>query len=324
MLWLILALFINAQETVKEKRYVIKVTETEIYLDITAEDGVSVGQVFELFRPGIEMKHPVTGKVIYGEIPVGFIIIQKIGSNVSVAVPTKGLEITDVKVGDVIYLSKKVEKKEEVKKEFIRKDLGFTVDYCMYNSDDIFLRSELGFRYSHHREILYGLRFGMGGIYAFSIPEEYRYDESTNPEGYKRANFYYGYSEFLFGGEYFSVTFKFKIGLDPDGIGYGFDGGMIIGSEFKTYLLIGGMFEDYTGAMAHILFQTPVTSKLFLYGDAAVEWIPIPEIDPGFRMLVGTIIWTKDSTALKLFAGLGGRTSEVVYPSLGAGILWKF
>lgn len=84
------------------------------------------------------------------------------------------------------------------------------------------------------------------------------------------------------------------------------------------------MFEDYTGAMAHILFQTPVTSKLFLYGDAAVEWIPIPDIDPGFRMLIGTIIWVNESTALKLFTGLGGRTSEVVFPSVGAGLLWKF
>ncbi len=317
MVWLIIALFITAQETVKEKRYVIKVTETEIYLDITQEDGVSIGQAFELFRSGIEMRHPVTGKIIYGEIPVGTIIIQKIGTNVSVAVPAKGLQITEVKTGDVIYLSKKIEKEKEVKKEFIRKDLGLTLDYCMYDSDDIFLRSELGFRYSHHREVLYGLRFGMGGIYAFAIPDDYK-------DQYKRADFYYGYSEFLFGGEYFSITFKFKIGLDPDGIGYGFDGGMIIGSEFKTYLLIGGMFEDYTGAMAHILFQTPVTSKVFLYGDAAVEWIPIPEINPGFRMLVGTIIWTKDSTALKLFTGLGGRTSEVVFPSFGAGLLWKF
>lgn len=209
MVWLIIAFLINAQETVKEKRYVLKVTETEIYLDITSEDGVSPGQVFEIFRVGVEMRHPVTGKVIYGEVPVGQIIIQKIGTNVSTAVPAKGLHITEVKEGDVIYLSKKVRKEKVVKKEFIRKDLGFTVDYCMYDSDDIFLRSELGFRYSHHREVLYGLRFGMGGIYALRIPDEYE------PK-YERANFYYGYSEFLFGAELFSFTFKFKIGLDPD------------------------------------------------------------------------------------------------------------
>lgn len=317
MWWVMVILLISAQETVKEKRYVLKVTETEIYLDLTAEDGVPAGQVFELFRPGVEMKHPVTGKVIYGEFPIGYIIIQKIGNNVSIAVPTRGLHISEVKEGDVIYLSKKVEKKPEVKKEFIRKDLGLTTDLCMYDSDDIYLRSELGFRYSHHREIIYGLRFGMGGIYTLERPQRY-YSEAGMP------NFYYGYSEFLFGAEVFSVTFKFKIGLDPRGIGYGFEGGMIIGSEFRTFLLIGGLFEDYTGSAAHILFQTPVTSRFSLYGDASVEWVPIKEMDPGFRMLVGAVIWTKDSMGLKLFTGLGGRTSKTVYPSIGAGLVWKF
>lgn len=307
-------------EKVKEKRFILKVLEQEVYVEISEKDPVNPGDVFEVYHPETTIRHPVTGELIQGELPVGFIIIEKIGNAFSIAVPAQGTPISEIKEGDFVYLFKGVKqtKKVEETKAFVWKDMQGWLDFCTYDKDDMYIRGELGFRYSVHKNIIYGLRFGLGGIYGF-VPEKVREDFAK-----ESANFYYGYSQFLIGSEYFSFLFKLKMGLDPDGVGYGFDGSIIIGSELRTYLLIGGLFERYTGAQAQILFQTPVSGKLSLYGHALVEWIPIKEMKPGFRMLVGTIINITRNSGLKLFIGAGGRRSDVIFPSAGAGYLWRF
>lgn len=309
----------SSTEKIKEKRFILKVTEQEVYVELSEKDGVKEGDTFEVYHPETMLKHPVTGELIEGELPVGFIIIQKIGSAFSIAVPAQGTQISEIREGDFVYLSKIMVKREkEEVKAFVWKDLQGWIDFCAYDTDDMYLRGELGFRYSVHKSVIYGIRFGLGGIYGI-VPDEVK--ERFNKES---ANFYYGYSQFLIGSEYFSFLFKLKIGLDPDGVGYGFDGSIIIGSELRTHLLIGGLFERYTGGQAQIMFQTPVSGKLSLYGDALVEWIPIKEMDPGFRMLLGAIIGVTRNSGLKLFLGAGGRRSDKIFPSAGIGYIWKF
>ncbi len=312
---LLIAALISSSEMVKEKRYILKVTESEVYLDVTVDDPVVEGQIFEVFRPAIEMVHPVTKEKIMGELPVGFLIITRKGTKFSTAVSTEGTPVSAFKEGDIIYL-KMERKEEEIKpKRMIRKDLSLWTEYVMYNKKDMFGRGEIGFRYSSHGEFVYGIRFGLGGIYGV-LPEE-------TEEGRNNSNFYFGYSEFIIGEEYLTVLLKPKIGLDPKGIGYGFDGSIIIGSELGTYLLLGGMIEKFTGQQAQFLFQTPVTGRLSMYGHAVVENLPIGD-RLGFRMLVGIIYFYRDESGIRLFAGAGGRTSEIIYPSIGAGYIWKF
>jgi hypothetical protein len=43
---------------------VIYVQENEVYLDITREKGAAVGRKFVIERPGVEIRHPVTGEVV--------------------------------------------------------------------------------------------------------------------------------------------------------------------------------------------------------------------------------------------------------------------
>lgn len=313
---LLITALISGSEMVREKRYILKVTESEVYLDITVDDPVVEGQVFEVFRPEIEMVHPVTKEKIVGELPVGFIIITRKGTKFSTAVSTQGTPISAFREGDVVYLQREKREDEKLRpKRTIRKDLSLWTEFVMYDRKDMFGRGEIGFRYSSHGEIVYGLRFGLGGIYGV-LPEE-------TEEGRINSSFYFGYSEFIIGEEYFTILLKPKIGLDPKGIGYGFDGSIIIGSELGTFLLLGGMIEKFTGQQAQILFQTPVTGRFSMYGHAVVENFPIGD-RLGFRMLVGGIYFFTEESGIRFFGGAGGRTSEIIYPSLGLGYIWKF
>ncbi len=112
---LLIAALISGSEMVKEKRYILKVTESEAYLDITVDDPVVEGQVFEVFRPEIEMVHPVTKEKIIGELPVGFIIITRRGTKFSTAVSTEGTPISAFKESDIIYLKRERKEDEKLK-----------------------------------------------------------------------------------------------------------------------------------------------------------------------------------------------------------------
>jgi hypothetical protein len=79
---------------------VVRVQDDEIYFDLGAGARVEPGRPARVWRP-ISVKHPVTGKAVKDEIPLGAVTVQAVGAQLSLAVPAGALAYP-VAVGDVV------------------------------------------------------------------------------------------------------------------------------------------------------------------------------------------------------------------------------
>src|SRR5688572_5613049 len=89
-----------ASADVIQRGYVVRIEAGEIYFDIGKSTGVSMGAPARFKRP-ITLKHPVTGKDIVDELPLGELVVISVGETLSMAEPFDALK-EKVQVGDIV------------------------------------------------------------------------------------------------------------------------------------------------------------------------------------------------------------------------------
>lgn len=83
-----------------QRGYVVWIEADEVYVDIGAVTGVAVGDPMRVARP-ISLRHPVSGKRVTDELPVGTLAVARVGDAMSMAPLAPGLAGA-VAVGDVV------------------------------------------------------------------------------------------------------------------------------------------------------------------------------------------------------------------------------
>ncbi len=89
-----------AAADVIQRGYVVRIEAGEIYFDIGKTSGVGIGAPARFKRP-ISLKHPVTGKDIVDELPLGELSIISVGETLSMTAPIGDLP-EKPQVGDIV------------------------------------------------------------------------------------------------------------------------------------------------------------------------------------------------------------------------------
>ena len=316
----------RAQQGSQNKResrdwgYVIKVTENEVWVDLTEADGLEKGVVLKVFKI-VKMKHPVTGETISSRINTGELIVKSPGEGFSITVPEKETSIQDIEVGDIVVLPSALVKKKKKKAPLpakVYKRLDILWEFVSYGSrfgwSDWYTRYEGDFQYLVIRRILYSIKMGLGGVNGEYPASEF---EKLSTE------FYYGFVEVRIGVTGFTIGATLQLGLNPEGFGMGGNLKLTIGSDFGTHLEASTYVASYIGAQGSIRLFTPVLSNLMMFGEVVVENLPRNQ-DIGVRFGVGADYFVSSRVGLKLKIGAGGRTSEVLGPYGGLGVVVQF
>jgi hypothetical protein len=83
-----------------ERGHIVRIEDREIYYDISTKDGLQRGDAVRIKRP-IQLKHPVTGKMVSDWLPVGTATVTMVGSSMSLSVLEQEL-LSRVAVGDIV------------------------------------------------------------------------------------------------------------------------------------------------------------------------------------------------------------------------------
>jgi hypothetical protein len=83
-----------------ERGRIVRIEDREIYYDISAKNGVSRGDAVRLKRP-IQLKHPITGKMVSDWLPLGTTTVTMVGSTMSMSVLDQEL-LARIQVGDLV------------------------------------------------------------------------------------------------------------------------------------------------------------------------------------------------------------------------------
>lgn len=83
-----------------DRGHIVRIEDREIYYDISTKDGLQRGDEVRIKRP-IELKHPVTGKMVSDWLPVGIATVTMVGSSMSLSVLDEEL-LSRVAVGDIV------------------------------------------------------------------------------------------------------------------------------------------------------------------------------------------------------------------------------
>src|SRR5262245_64162891 len=82
-----------ASADVIQRGYVVRIEAGEIYFDIGQATGVTMGAPVRFKRP-VTLKHPVSGKEIVDELPLGELAVLSVGETLSMTGPTTSLSET--------------------------------------------------------------------------------------------------------------------------------------------------------------------------------------------------------------------------------------
>lgn len=89
-----------ARADVIARGYVVRLEAGEMYFDIGRAAGLMPGRPVRVKRP-IQLRHPVTGKMVTDELPLGGVTVSVVGESLSMAIP-EGELAAAVQVGDVV------------------------------------------------------------------------------------------------------------------------------------------------------------------------------------------------------------------------------
>lgn len=90
----------DAHADVIVKGYVVRLEAGEMYFDIGRGSGLQPGGLLRVKRP-IQLRHPVSGKLVDDDLPLGQITVAVVGDALSMAVPDNEL-LYPVQVGDLV------------------------------------------------------------------------------------------------------------------------------------------------------------------------------------------------------------------------------
>jgi hypothetical protein len=91
---------VAASADIIQRGYIVRIEAGEIYFDIGKASGVTVGAPIRFKRP-VTLKHPVSGKDIVDELPLGELAVLSVGETLSMTGPLANLP-EGVQVGDIV------------------------------------------------------------------------------------------------------------------------------------------------------------------------------------------------------------------------------
>lgn len=340
----------HAATTVADTRfYILSVEGDRVFIDMGRQDGVRENQLLQIFKTNVSFDHPVSGQKIVGTTYLADVQVVEVGDAFSI-VKAQSSMLSLLKPGyEVRFRPQDLEQvrsaraqlqdmasalaidaetwEQRARREMVRfnnnnNKISMSAEAVYFDPNDQYTRLQSDFTYRVFRG-LYAVRFGVGSLNGRG-QTGYNYD--LNVEEYGDVAFYYGYTqlEFRFS-PYFSLMPTIQLGLNNDGVGYGFGGNMRIGPELGTNIVVSASAAAYVGGQLGLSYNHYINERLVLSGKAAWENYVTGGNGPGsVRVMLGAHYDLTPKLQLDLSAGLGGRDIENMGPTAMLGLSYNF
>ncbi|MFM7200545.1 MAG: hypothetical protein ACKO6N_07125 [Myxococcota bacterium] len=329
--------------------YILSVEGDRVFIDMGRQDGVSENQLLQIFKTNVSFDHPVSGQKIVGTTYLADVQVVEVGDAFSI-VKAQSSMLPLLKPGyEVRFRPQDLEQvrsararlqdmaaslaidaetwEQRARREMVRfnnnnNKISMSAESVYFDPNDHYTRLQSDFTYRVFRG-LYAVRFGIGSLNGRG---ETGYDYDLGTTEYGDVAFYYGYTqlEFRFS-PYFSLMPTLQLGLNNDGVGYGFGGNMRIGPELGTNIVVSGSAAAYVGGQLGLSYNHYINERLVLSGKAAWENFVTGSSSPGsVRVMLGAHYDLTPKLQLDVSAGLGGRDIDNMGPTAMLGLSYNF